>query len=74
MRRPEHVACIGGERNACRVLVRKAERNSPLGKRRHRWDVNIAMSAASHEFGLSVSKYAQMAVCCESCNKMWGIS
>jgi hypothetical protein len=68
------VACIGGERNACRVLVGKAERNSPLGKRRHRWEVYIAMSAVSHGFGLSVSKYAQMAVCSEYCNKIRGIS
>ena len=44
MRRSEHVACIGGERNACRVLVGKAEGNSPLGRRRHRWEVNIAMN------------------------------
>jgi hypothetical protein len=38
------VACIGGEKNVCRVLVGKAEGSRPLGRRRHRREVNIAMN------------------------------
>jgi hypothetical protein len=35
--RSEHVACIGGIRNACNILVGKPERSRPLGRRIRRW-------------------------------------
>ena len=77
MRRSEHVACIGDERNACRVLVGRAEGNRSLGIRRYRREVNIAMNLKQVMelvcLSVCLSKYAQMAVCCEYCNKMRGI-
>jgi hypothetical protein len=38
-----HVTCMGAERNAYRILVRKAEGRRLLGRPRHRWDNNIKM-------------------------------
>jgi hypothetical protein len=32
-----HVARMGEERNACRILVGKPEGKGPLGRRRRRW-------------------------------------
>jgi hypothetical protein len=38
-----HVAFMGEIRNACNILVRKAEGKRPLGKPRRRWEDNIRM-------------------------------
>jgi hypothetical protein len=38
-----HVARMGEKRNAYRILVRKPEGKSPLGRRRRRWVGNIKM-------------------------------
>jgi hypothetical protein len=34
---------MGGRRGAYRVLVGKSDRMRPLGRPRHRWEVNIKM-------------------------------
>ena len=41
MRWAGHVACMGEERGAYRVLVGKPEGKRPLGRSRHRWVDNI---------------------------------
>jgi hypothetical protein len=41
MRWAEHVARMGEERNACRLLVGKPEGKRPLGRPRRRWVDNI---------------------------------
>jgi hypothetical protein len=38
-----HVARMGKERNAYRILVEKSERKRPLEKPRRRWEDNIKM-------------------------------
>ncbi|KDR19299.1 hypothetical protein L798_06094 [Zootermopsis nevadensis] len=38
-----HVACMGENRNAYRVLVGKPNGKRPLGRPRHRWEDNIKM-------------------------------
>jgi len=43
MRWAGHVARIGEERGACRVLVGKPEGKRPLGRPRHRWVDNNRM-------------------------------
>ena len=43
MRWAEHVACMGEERGAYRVLVGKPEGKRPLGRPRRRWVDNIRM-------------------------------
>ena len=43
MRWVGHVARMGDRRSLYRVLVGKPEGKKPLGKSRHRWDVNIKM-------------------------------
>ena len=43
MRCARHVARMGEERGAYRVLVRKPEGKSPLGRPSHRWVDNIRM-------------------------------
>jgi hypothetical protein len=43
MRWAGHVACMGEERNAYRILVRKPEGRRPLGRPRCRWVDNIKM-------------------------------
>ena len=43
MRWAGHVACMGEERGACRVLVGKPEGKRPLGRPRCRWVDNISM-------------------------------
>jgi len=43
MRLAGHVALMGEERDAYRVLVRKPEGKKPLGRRRRRWVDNIRM-------------------------------
>jgi hypothetical protein len=37
------VACIGEGRGVYRVLVQRPEGKRPLGRPRHRWEVNIKM-------------------------------
>jgi hypothetical protein len=34
---------MGGNRYACRILVRKPEEKTPLGRPRRRWEDNIKM-------------------------------
>ena len=43
MRWARHVACLGEERGAYRVLVGKPEGKRPLGRPRRRWVDNIMM-------------------------------
>jgi hypothetical protein len=43
VRLARHVACMGVNRNTCRVLVVKLEGKRPLGRSRHRWEDNIKM-------------------------------
>jgi hypothetical protein len=43
MRWAGHVARIGETKNAYRILVRKPEGKTPLGRPRHRWVDNIKM-------------------------------
>jgi hypothetical protein len=38
MRWAGHVACVGEERNVCRVLMGKPEGRKPLGRPRCRWE------------------------------------
>jgi len=38
-----HVAHMGERRGTCRVLVRKPDRNRPLGRPREGWEDNIKM-------------------------------
>lgn len=35
------VACMGGKRNACRVLVGSPEEKRPVRRTRHTWEDNI---------------------------------
>jgi hypothetical protein len=35
------MACIREKRNMCMVLVGKFERNEPLGRPQHRWEVYL---------------------------------
>jgi hypothetical protein len=49
------VACIKKSRGAYRILMKKSEENSPLGRSRHRWDGNIKMDlkeTGNEEVGL----------------------
>jgi hypothetical protein len=32
---------MGGTRNTCKILVRKPEGKGPLGRPRHRWEMNL---------------------------------
>jgi hypothetical protein len=41
MRWAGHIACVGIERDAYRVMVGKPDGNGPLGRSRHRLDNNI---------------------------------
>jgi hypothetical protein len=43
MRWAAHITGMGEKRNAYRILVRKPERQRPLGRPRHRWKDNIKM-------------------------------
>ena len=43
MRWAEQVERMGERREVCRVLVVKPEGKKPLGRPRHRWEVNIKM-------------------------------
>jgi hypothetical protein len=54
MRWAGHVARIGGKRNAYRILVRKPEGKSPLGRPRRRWDDNIRMDGCTELIWLRI--------------------
>jgi hypothetical protein len=44
-----HAACFGEmSRNAYTVLVTKSEGKSPLGRPRHRWEINTEMDLKRH--------------------------
>ena len=49
MRWAEHVPRMGERRGSYRVLVGKPKGNIPLGRPRHRWEVNI--NTDIHEVG-----------------------
>jgi hypothetical protein len=51
MRRAEHVAQIGNNRNAYRILMGKPERKIPLGRSRRRWVDNIDIDLREIEWG-----------------------
>ena len=51
MRWAGHVARMGEERGACRVLVGKPEGKRPLGRPRRRWVDNITMDLQEVGFG-----------------------
>jgi hypothetical protein len=42
---------MGERRGACRVLVGQPEGKRPLGRQRHRWEVNIKMNLQEVGFG-----------------------
>jgi hypothetical protein len=46
-----HVACMGESKGVYRVLVGKPEGKRPLGRPRHRREVNIKMNLQAVEFG-----------------------
>jgi len=43
MRWTGHVVCMGERRGTCKVLVGQPGGKRPLGRPRHRWEVNIKM-------------------------------
>jgi hypothetical protein len=51
MRRAGHVARMGEKRNAYRLLVRKPEGKSPLGRQRRRWVDNIRLDLGEVGWG-----------------------
>ena len=52
MRWAGHVARMGEGRGVYRILVRKPEGQSPLGRPRRRWDDNIKMDLQEWDVGL----------------------
>jgi hypothetical protein len=46
-----HVALKGVKKNSYRILVGKPERKRPLGRPRHRWEVNIKIYLRGIEWG-----------------------
>jgi hypothetical protein len=54
-----HVACIEAMRNAYNILVRKPERESPLGRLRLMWEYNIRMDL--REIGSEVMDWIHLA-------------
>ena len=52
MRWAGHVACMGEERGAYRVLVWKPEGKRPLGRPRRRWMDNIGMGHQRWDVGM----------------------
>jgi hypothetical protein len=50
MRRLGHVARIGAERNAYRILVENPEGKRPLGRPRRRWVDNIKINVREIEW------------------------
>jgi hypothetical protein len=46
-----HIAGMGEKRNAYVILVRKPERQRPLGTPRHWWENNIKMDLMRHRMG-----------------------
>jgi hypothetical protein len=51
MRWAGHVARMGEERNVYRVLMRKPEGKSPLGRPRRRWEDGIKMDVKDIGWG-----------------------
>jgi hypothetical protein len=52
MRLAGHVARKGQLRNAYKILIGKSEGKRPLGRPRHKWEVNINMYLWKIEFGV----------------------
>jgi hypothetical protein len=59
MRWAGHVACMGEGRGAYRILVGRTEGRRPLGRPRHRWEINIKMDL--QEVGLEGVDWIDMA-------------
>jgi hypothetical protein len=51
MRRVGHVARIGENRKAYRILVGKPQRKRPLGRSRRRWENNVRMDLGEIRWG-----------------------
>jgi hypothetical protein len=56
MRRRRHVACMGKNMSAYRVLVGKPEGKRPLGKSRRRYTDNINMGLRGMGWGYDLHK------------------
>jgi hypothetical protein len=54
MRRAGHVACMGEERKAYKVLVGKPKGKRPLGRPRCRWEDGIRMDLREISWGVGV--------------------
>jgi len=52
MRCAERVARMGEKRSIYRILVGKPEAKRPLGRPRHRWEVNIKMDLQEEGCGV----------------------
>ena len=74
MRWAGHVARMGEERGACRVLVGKPEGKRPLGRPRRRWVDNIRMDLQEVGCGLDWAGpgQGQVADACECGNEPSG--
>jgi hypothetical protein len=51
MRLAAHIAGMGEKRNAYRILRRKPQNQSPLGRPWHWWENNIKMDIMRHRMG-----------------------
>jgi hypothetical protein len=59
MRWAGHVACMGEGRGVYRVLVGRPKGMRPLGRPRHRWEVNIKLDL--REIGIDGANWIQLA-------------
>ena len=59
MRRAGHVVCMRDKRNGYRILLRKSEEKSQLGRTRCRWVDNIKMDLQEVEWGMDWIDLAQ---------------
>jgi hypothetical protein len=59
MRWAGHVACIGEERGAYRILVGRPEGRRPLGRPRRRWEDNIKTDLQEVGWGMEWIELAQ---------------
>jgi hypothetical protein len=59
--------------NVYKILVKKPERNIPLGRPQHRWDNNIKMDLRETGLkGVDWIDVGSMAGCCEHSNELSG--
>jgi hypothetical protein len=59
MRWAGHVACMGENRGAYRILVGRPEGRRPLGRPRRRWEDNIKMDLRTWDGGMDWIELAQ---------------